>query len=51
MEKSLLLLKLLNSSGKGEVQGCPAKTAISAISAISPKLRKTGEIAVFAKIN
>ena len=31
-----------------EVQGCPAKTAISAISAISPKI---GEIAVLVKIN
>ena len=31
-----------------EVQGCSAKTAISAI---SPKLQKIGEIAVFGKIN
>ena len=31
-----------------EVQGCPAKTAISTI---SPKIAKIGEIAVFAKIN
>ena len=31
-----------------EVEGCPAKTAISAISEISTKI---GEIAVFAEIN
>ena len=31
-----------------EVEGCLSKTAISAISAISPKI---GEIAVFVKIN
>ena len=31
-----------------EVEGCPAKTAISAISEISTKF---GEIAVFAEIN
>ena len=34
-----------------EVHGCPAKTAISAISATPPKIVKIGEITVFTKIN
>ena len=50
LEKSLFLLKL--SEVLQEVEVCPAKTATSAISTISPKIaKKMGEIAVFAKIN
>ena len=40
---------MLRELPEGEVQECPAKTAIPEISAISPK-KKFGEITVFAKI-
>ena len=43
LEKSQNLLKLVNSSGKGD-RRLPAKTAIS------PKIAKIGESAEFAKI-
>ena len=50
LEKSLFLLKL--SQVLQQVEGCPAKTATSAISTIfSKNCKKMGEIAVFAKIN
>ena len=39
LEKSEFLLKLISQEIE-EVEGCPAKTAISAISAISPKIAK-----------
>ena len=39
LDKSQFLLRLIKSSVQ-EVEGCPAKTATSAISAISPKIVK-----------
>ena len=46
LEKSLFLRKLL-SQVLQEVEGCPANTATSAISTISPKIAKKWETSQF----